>query len=40
MFYKPFQQEVNQLVEAARKEEREKKARNAEICAKIEKQIL
>lgn len=40
MFYKPFQQEVNQLVEAAREEERKKKARDAEICARIEAQIL
>ena len=40
MFYRPFQEEVNAMMEAAREEEREKKARNAEICAKIEAQIL
>ena len=40
MFYKPFQEEVNAMMEAAREEERKKKARNAEICAKIEAQIL
>lgn len=40
MFYKPFQQEVNALVEQAREEEQKKKARDAEICAKIEAQIL
>ena len=40
MFYKPFQEEVNAMMEAAREEERKRKARNAEICAKIEAQIL
>ena len=40
MFYRPFQEEVNAMMEAAREEEREKKARDAEICAKIEAQIL
>ena len=40
MFYQPFQEEVNVMMAAAREKEREKKARNAEICAKIEKQIL
>ena len=40
MFYKPFQEEVNAMMEAAREEERTRKAHNAEICAKIEKQIL
>lgn len=40
MFYKPFQEEVNAMMEAAREEERKKKARNSEICAKIEEQIL
>ena len=40
MFYKPFQEEVNAMMEAAREEERKRKARNAEICAKIEQQIL
>lgn len=39
MFYKPFQREVDALVEEAREAERAKKARNAEICAKIEAQI-
>lgn len=39
LFYKPFQQEVNRLVEEAREEEREKQARNAAICARIEEQI-
>ena len=39
MFYRPFQQEVDLLVEQAHEEERKKKARNAEICAKIEAQI-
>ena len=40
MFYRPFQEEVNAMMEAAREEERKKKARNAKICAKIEAQIL
>ena len=40
MFYRPFQQEVDLLVEQAREQERKKKARNSEICAKIEEQIL
>jgi hypothetical protein len=40
MFYRPFQEEVNAMMAAAREEERKKKARNAEICAKIEAQIL
>lgn len=40
MFYRPFQQEVDLLVEQAHEQERKKKARNAEICAKIEAQIL
>ena len=40
MFYKPFQEEVNAMMEAAREEERKRKARNSEICAKIEAQIL
>lgn len=40
MFYRPFQEEVNAMIEAAREEERKKKARNTEICAKIEAQIL
>lgn len=40
LFYKPFQQEVSTMMEEAREEERKKKARDAEICAKIEKQIL
>ena len=40
MFYRPFQEEVNAMMEAAREEERKKKARNAEICARIEAQIL
>ena len=40
MFYRPFQQEVDLLVEQAREQELKKKARNAEICAKIEAQIL
>ena len=39
MFYKPFQEEVNRLVEEAREEERQKQARNAAICARIEEQI-
>ena len=40
LFYKPFQEEVNAMLEAAQEEARKKKARNAEICAKIEQQIL
>ena len=40
MFYRPFQEEVNEIMENGRKQERQRKARNAEICAKIEKQIL
>ena len=40
MFYKPFQDEVEKMIDEAREEERKKKARNAEICAKIEAQIL
>ena len=40
MFYRPFQEEVNAMMEAAREEERKKQARNAAICAKIEAQIL
>ena len=40
MFYRPFQEEVNAMMEAAREEESKKKARDAEICAKIEAQIL
>lgn len=40
MFYRPFQEEVNEIMENERKQERQRKARNAEICAKIEKQIL
>ena len=40
MFYRPFQQEVDLLVEQAHEQELKKKARNAEICAKIEQQIL
>ena len=40
MFYRPFQQEVDLLVEQAHEQELKKKARNAEICAKIEAQIL
>ena len=40
MFYRPFQEEVNAMMAAAREEERKKKARNAEICARIEAQIL
>ena len=40
MFYRPFQQEVDLLVEQAREQELKKKARNAEICARIEAQIL
>lgn len=40
MFYNPFQEEVNAMMEAAREEERKRKARNSEICAKIEEQIL
>ena len=40
MFYRPFQEEVNAMMAAAREEERTRKAHNAEICAKIEKQIL
>ena len=40
MFYRPFQEEVNAMLEAAREEESKKKARNTEICAKIEAQIL
>ena len=40
MFYKPFQEEVNAMMEAAREEERKKKAHNAEIWVKIEEQIL
>lgn len=40
MFYRPFQEEVNAMMAAAREEERKKKAHNAEICAKIEAQIL
>ena len=40
MFYRPFQEEVNAMMEAAREEERKKKAHNAEICARIEAQIL
>ena len=39
LFYKPFQQEVDELVIEAREAQEKKKARNAEICAKIEKQI-
>lgn len=39
MFNKSFQEEVNRLVEEAREEEREKQARNAAICARIEEQI-
>ena len=40
LFYKPFQQEVSTMMEEAREEERKKKARDAEICARIEAQIL
>lgn len=40
MFYRPFQEEVNEIMENEREQERQRKARNAEICAKIEKQIL
>ena len=40
MFYKPFQDEVEMMIDEAHEEERKKKARNAEICAKIEAQIL
>ena len=39
MFNKSFQEEVNRLVEEAREEERQKQARNAAICARIEEQI-
>ena len=40
MFYRPFQEEVNEIMENERERERQRKARNAEIRAKIEKQIL
>ena len=40
MFNKAFQEEVNELVGEAREAERKKKAHDAEICAKIEAQIL
>ena len=40
MFYKPFQDEVEKMIDEAREEEQKKQARNAEICAKIEAQIL
>lgn len=40
MFYSPFQEEVTAMMEAVREEERTRKAHNAEICTKIEKQIL
>lgn len=39
LFYRPFQEEVNEMVAAAHKEEEAKRKRNAEICAKIEAQI-
>jgi hypothetical protein len=39
LFYHPFQEEVNEMVAAAHKEEEAKRKRNAEICAKIEAQI-
>ena len=40
MFYRPFQEEVDLLVQQAREKEQMRKERNAEICAKIEAQIL
>ena len=40
MFYRPFQEEVDLLVQQARECEQKRKERNAEICAKIEAQIL
>ena len=40
LFYRPFQEEVNEMVAAVHKEEEAKRKRNAEICAKIEAQIL
>lgn len=40
MFYRPFQEEVNEIMENEREQERQRKVHNAEICAKIEKQIL
>ena len=39
LFYRPFQEEVNEMVAAAHKEEEAKRKRNAKICAKIEAQI-
>ena len=36
MFYKPFQNEVQKMIDEAREEEQKKQARNAAICAKIE----
>ena len=39
MFYKPFQNEVQKMIDEAREEERKKQARNAAICARIEEQI-
>ena len=40
LFYRPFAEEVDAMIEAAREAERAKKERNKEICAKIEAQIL
>ena len=39
MFYKPFQNEVQKMIDEAREEEERKQARNAAICARIEEQI-
>ena len=39
MFYKPFQDEVEKMIDEAREEEQKKQARNAAICARIEEQI-
>ena len=39
MFYKPFQDEVERMIDEAREEEQKKQARNAAICARIEEQI-
>ena len=39
MFYKPFQDEVDKMIDEAREEEQKNQARNAAICARIEEQI-
>ena len=39
LFYRPFAEEVDAMIDAAHEAERAKKERNREICAKIEAQI-